>query len=266
MKQPAAYYRPQTLAEALQYLGRPDTRPLAGGAHLLATEAGRAEAVVDLQAVGLHNLSHTDAALEMGATASLTAVYRYLGQHLPQAAVTPFVQAAILLAGPNTYRNQATLGGLMARRLPDSELLAALLALEVTLTLYLPEPLTLPVAEYLAAATRPDGLITRFILPLGPGAGASHRVARTPKDAPIVSVTGWRAADGAVRLAATGARPRPCRMLRAEAELAQGIDAVTAAAAATCTHPGDFRGSAAYRAEMTAVLTRRVLQDLAPST
>ncbi|MCZ7672864.1 MAG: hypothetical protein M5U34_39945 [Chloroflexi bacterium] len=34
-----------------------------------------------------------------------------------------------------------------------------------------------------------------------------------------------------------------------------------AAAKTACTHPGDFRGGAAYRADMAAVLTRRVLND-----
>ena len=34
------------------------------------------------------------------------------------------------------------------------------------------------------------------------------------------------------------------------------------AAAAASSHPGDFRGDAAYRADMAAVLTRRVLMQL----
>jgi CO/xanthine dehydrogenase FAD-binding subunit len=37
------------------------------------------------------------------------------------------------------------------------------------------------------------------------------------------------------------------------------IAAAAEAARAATTHPGDFRGDAAYRAEMAAVLTRRVL-------
>ena len=45
----------------------------------------------------------------------------------------------------------------------------------------------------------------------------------------------------------------------------QDEDAITAAAdaaRAAASHPGDFRGDAAYRAEMAAVLTRRVVQSL----
>ena len=59
----------------------------------------------------------------------------------------------------------------------------------------------------------------------------------------------------------------PMRLATAEAALRNGADATAIAAAAEAaraatTHPGDFRGDAAYRAEMAAVLTRRVLAAL----
>ena len=96
------------------------------------------------------------------------------------------------------------------------------------------------------------------------GRGTAERVARTPADYPIVSVTLWQPHDGAPRLAATGIAARPLRLTAAEAALRSGRDEVAIAAAAEAaraatTHPGDFRGDAAYRAEMAAVLTRRVL-------
>jgi CO/xanthine dehydrogenase FAD-binding subunit len=37
------------------------------------------------------------------------------------------------------------------------------------------------------------------------------------------------------------------------------VETAVAAAKAQCTHPGDFRGDAPYRADMVTVLTRRVL-------
>ena len=72
---------------------------------------------------------------------------------------------------------------------------------------------------------------------------------------------------GAPRLAVTGIGPRPARLTTAESLVAAGQDedAITAAAdaaRAAASHPGDFRGDAAYRAEMAAVLTRRVVQSL----
>ncbi|MEZ4517922.1 MAG: hypothetical protein R3C44_14255 [Chloroflexota bacterium] len=65
-----------------------------------------------------------------------------------------------------------------------------------------------------------------------------------------------------------GRRTAAVRLPDAEASVATGINEATIAAAATAAqaatrHPGDFRGDAAYRAEMAAVLTWRVLQALA---
>ena len=263
---PENYYRPATLEEALTLLARPDLYPLAGGTHLLAGDEKTAVAgVVDLQELGLNQIEVTDGAFCAGATATLTAVYDFLGTELATADFAPFLQQAIKRAGPNSYRNAATLGGIVASRLPDSELLAALLVLEARLTLRAPHPLVVNLADYLRADEAPRGLITSIRFPLAGGAGASERVARTPADTPIVSITCWRPEKGAPRLAATGIGARPFRLATAEAALAEGITTTAVAAAAAAaqaanTHAGDFRGSAAYRGEMAAVLTHRVLK------
>ena len=54
VKKVTAYYRPQTVEEALALLEQPDTVPLAGGTGLLAE--GVETAVVDLQDLGLAQL------------------------------------------------------------------------------------------------------------------------------------------------------------------------------------------------------------------
>ncbi len=92
-------------------------------------------------------------------------------------------------------------------------------------------------------------------------------MATPPADSPIVSVTAWRPAYGALRLAATGVGPRPAHLSQAEAAITAGLDESTIDTAATAAqdaadHPGDFRGDATYRAKMAGVLTRRVLSAL----
>jgi carbon-monoxide dehydrogenase medium subunit len=141
-----------------------------------------------------------------------------------------------------------------------------MLTLEAEVLLQSPEPQTISLAHYLAAAERPNGLITEIRLNWEMGQGASERVARTPADYPIVSITIWQPNDQSLRLAATGIADRPVRLSDAEAILAgehsaQAIETAAAAAANQAHHPGDFRGSAQYRAEMAAVLTRRILQN-----
>lgn len=267
-KQPIAYYRARSIDEALDLLRQPNTVPLAGGTALLATETGIDAAVVDLQEAGLDHMTWVDDGrlLRLGAMVRLADLDDFLAPLTGLQGAAALLRAAIHRAGPNTYRHAATVGGIIASRLPDSEFVAALMALGTTVNLRLPAPETLSVAGYMADNDQPPGLITEIDVYCPQGRGAAERVARTPADTPIVSVTLWRPDDGAARLAATGIGPRPMRLRAAEAALGDGTpEAITAAAEAAraaAHHPGDFRGDAAYRAEMAAVLTRRVLQSL----
>ena len=260
-QKPNAYYRPDNLPEALRLLGQPNVFVLAGGTNLLTGDV--AGAVVDLQGLGLNQIQHTAVTLHLGAMVTLANLADWLREQADPTGMAGLLLQAIRQAGPNTYRHAATVGGVIASRLPDSELLAALLVLETGLEMQTPEPTSLTLADYLLAEERPSGLITHVVIPWGSGRFATERVARTPADTPIVSVTGWRPEGGCSRLAATGIGPRPIRLAQAEAALAAG-DAAAAVQAAQSAgrHPGDFRGDAAYRQEMMTVLTRRVLAEL----
>ena len=267
-KSPTAYYCPQDLDEALSLLTQPDTVPLAGGTKLLTGDVETA--VIDLQALGLNWVEWSDQLVRIGSAIKLTDLVEALAEIVSEQTSGPaaMLQKAIRQAGPNTYRNAATIGGCIASRLPDSELLAALLVLEVELTLFTPEQVTISLVDYLSEAERPSGLITEIYIPWSEGIWASERVARTPADYPIVSVTLWQPIDQSLRLAGTGMAARPSRLTNAETILAAGltdetISQTVAAAEAACNHPGDFRGDAEYRAEMTAVLTKRVCKAAA---
>jgi len=259
---PQTYHKPETLADAWQTLQTPDTHPLGGGTKLLAGQLPlTVTGVMDLQRLGLNQIKLSDAGLQVGATVRLTDWAEFL---VEQADNSP---AALLLngirrSGPNTYRNAATLGGTIASRLPDSELLAALLVLDVQLEIYAKDqPVML--TDYLVSAQSPH-LITLITIPWQAGRGASERVARTPADYPIVSIHGWQGEDGLIRIAATGLAERPFRLPDIEDPLTEEtIEAAAQTARNSAVHPGDFRGDASYRAEMAAVLTRRVLQQMA---
>ena len=134
-KKPGAYYRPESMDQALKYLSLPDTTPLAGGTELLAQEAGVSLAVVDLQDLGINQIESAGDRLRIGAMVTLSGLSEYIEKEQGTAAATPLLRKAIQQAGPNTYRNAATLGGVIASRLPDSELLAAMLVLDAVLTL-----------------------------------------------------------------------------------------------------------------------------------
>jgi carbon-monoxide dehydrogenase medium subunit len=261
-KQPAAYYRPNNLPEALRLLQQADTVPLAGGTKLIAADI--TDAVVDLQDLGLSQTEAAEGRLTVGATMTLAELTAVLAQE-PDDSPAPLLHKAIHQAGPNTYRNAATLGGSIASRLADSELLAALLVLDVTLVLNTPDAVAseMGLVDYLGADERPFGLITAIHIPWQTGQFASERVARTPADYPIVSVTAWKPSDGDLRLAATGIDTLPVRLGDVEQAMdGNSMETAVAAAKAQCTHPGDFRGDTNYRADMVAVLTERVLAVL----
>jgi CO/xanthine dehydrogenase FAD-binding subunit len=268
-KKPAAYHRPDSLTQALELLEKPESVVLAGGTKLLADEAGLpVENVVDLQALGLNQIALRDNMLVLGATCTLTDIMAFLEREYPSIAAATLLREAVHREGPNTYRNAATIGGTVASRLPDSELLAALLVLEAQLRIVESSGWReIDLAGYLHTLEAEPGLIESVRIPWQAGRGASERVARTPADYPIVSIVAWFPEDGAPRLAATGLSQYPVRLTAAEDKLGAALDEGTVnsaadAAKAANTHAGDFRGDAAYRAEMAKVLTRRLLQEL----
>lgn len=267
---PTKYYRPRKIEDALALISVPGTVPLAGGTKLLAGEFDGA--VVDLQDLQLNQIQPLTGKLRLGAMARLADVALYLAGKLEENdgdgkdSAAELLHKAIRLAGPNTYRNAATIGGSVAAKLADSELLATLLVLEAQVQLLSPDPESVSLPKLLEADQPPEGLITSIDLAWSAGRGASERVARTPADYPIVSVTFWRPDGGRPRLAATGIDRRPVRLYSAEQRLADGVNqesiaAAAEAAAARCRHPGDFRGDSSYRADMAAVLTKRVLRS-----
>jgi CO/xanthine dehydrogenase FAD-binding subunit len=268
-KKPGAYHRPENMAEALQLLAQPESVALAGGTKLLASEDGLpVDHVIDLQALGLNQIEAGRDWLIVGATCTLKDFSAALAQEYLDEPLSLLLQEVIKREGPNTYRNAATLGGTIASRLPDSELLAVLLVLDARLSFAgSPSSEGNSLADYLAAPDSQFGLITAVQIPWATGLGAAERVARTPADYPIVSVVAWQPSGGAIRLAATGIGLLPQRLHSAEAVLTEEINEDTIIAAASATkesahHPGDFRGDADYRAQMAEVLTRRVMVKL----
>ena len=270
-KRPTGYYRPKDLAEAIELLARPDTVPLAGGTDLLTSDVDAA--VVDLLDLGLDTIDFDKERLIVGSMTRLVGLNQALPGFMPDdkhddpLTGPEMLSKAIHQAGANTYRNAATLGGIIASRLPDSELTAVLLIFESELTVLGLDEKIVDLSDYLMPDPRPVGLITSISIEWTSGRGVSHRVARTPADYPIVSVAAWEPVDGSIRLAATGIDAGPIRLKRSEVEISRDLTEITIAKAAEAAkaatrHPGDFRGDTTYRSEMAAVLTRRTLNAL----
>jgi len=250
------YYRPTTIAEALELLN--EAVPLAGGTELLRS-ARKPSGYVDLQALGLDELNVTDTRINAGAMVRLQDLVD-AGQDISPA----LAQACVNERGWN-LRNMRTLGGSIAATDGRSPAMTMLLAMN-------PQVLLAPGDESVDLDTlmqgRPAALKGRLILSLTmekPAASAFAQVARTPKDLPVVCAAVCRFSNDGVSygVALGGWGDRPVRVPAAEKALAAGApDKVHALVVEACKQAADRWASAEYRAQAAAVLVDRLVEEV----
>lgn len=263
------------LDRVLALLARPDVRtvPLAGGDALLGSGDDAVAAVVDLQGLGLDDVSLANGTWQAGATVTRSRLAEDPAARALFGGV--IAQAAAHWSG-SVQRNRATLGGALAIGAGNDALVAALLACDAQVALYAREGgQQLPLAHFLArrrALLDAPSLIlgVEVRAPADPAGAALAAVARTPADAPIVLAVACltRAGDRCVsaRLVVGGVADRPLRLPQVEAALAgrqpavDGFAEAGKAAGAAVDPAGDYRGSAEYRRAMAGVLTQRALR------
>lgn len=291
------YFRPSDvgqqdgLAQALELLARPDVRttPLAGGDTLVGSSDPSIEAVVDLQALGLDELSLDPNLGALSAKAMVTRnrlaalMHTVLPSSGPASHAYRDTPLRIIATGAKRWggsvqRNRATLGGALAVAAADDPLVVALLACDARVLLCSRGGYhTVPLAEFLPARkellARP-ALITDVVVPMPPGRLTGYGlcdVARTPSDRPIVVAAAMLTFSYGVcrqaRLALGGVASHPLRIVEAETMLTDQpvtseLIAAAAGRAAELVQPtGDFRGSTEYRQAMARVLSERALQE-----
>jgi CO/xanthine dehydrogenase FAD-binding subunit len=236
------YHRPATLGEAIRLLSDPGAAVLAGGTDLNADPAGAPPVVVDVQDLGLDDISMDAGIVRIGATATL--------QTLADSDLVPgLIRDLAHREAPSTFRNAATAGGVVGASEPESELLAGFLVFDATVTLAGVDGASIvPLADLLDEPELIAGsIITGLNLPVG-GRTAADRTGRTPGDRPIVMVAGRIDDAGSLRLVATGVAANPTPI---------DLDALD-----ELDPPGDFRGSSDYRRHLAGVLGARVVAEL----
>jgi CO/xanthine dehydrogenase FAD-binding subunit len=253
------YNRPNTLAEALALIQRaqPLTLPLAGGTALVRPDT-QAQAVVDLQALGLDQLQVSGNALILGATLTLQALLDWLvGEGAALSGLAPALAGVIRHEATHNLRQAATVAGTLAAAGGRSPFAAALLALDATVTLE-PGGESVALGDLLPtrSARLPRRLITQVSLPAN-AALAYEYVARSPADRPIVCVAVARWPSGRTRLALGGYGMSPALVLDGSED-----SAADAAAASAYSQAGDQWASAEYRSQTAQTLTRRCLAQL----
>ena len=266
-----SYHRPTDLTEALDLVGR-GVVPVAGGTRLLAADA-EVPNLLDLSALPLRGIGIVDGDLRIGALTTLQEVIESRTAH--EATRGLLALACRAHSASRLIRGMATVGGESVHGAPDSDVCAALLALNAVYEVKVPreaEPVESPALRFLKDPLldlKNGGIVVALTIPGPPDGAAFERLAVTPSAPSIVSVAVSLAMAGdkcsRARIAITGLAGRPARVLEAEARLEGTLceDADRARCLEQIGRRAAFRddahASAAYRRDACLVLVGRAI-------
>jgi xanthine dehydrogenase iron-sulfur cluster and FAD-binding subunit A len=266
------YHRPGTLEAALE-LRAAGARVLAGGTRLLAT-AEALETVVDLGGVPLDAITTRDGDLYIGAMATLQDLIDDPAVHELTAGLLP--EACRAWSPSRMLRGMATVGGEAVHGAHDSEVLAALLALNAVFVIrHGREELESPSLRFLSHVQEDvgDGIVTSLFIPGAPDGAALERLAVLPSAPAILSCAVALAWGGDLctraRIALTGHEGPPARVLEAELRLEgtsgdrKALERVLDQVVARSEFRDDAHASAGYRKRVAPVLVRRAIETAA---
>jgi len=271
---PFAYAKASSVEHAVELLGQPDARLLAGGQSLMATLNMRLSApklLIDLNGVGnLSGISVKDGLVTIGALTR----HAELERSPAIAAHAPLIALAMPHIGHAAIRNRGTIGGSIAFADPAAELPASLLALGGELEIAGPDGRRIVKADdffkgLFETALGPRDVLTAIRIP---AAGKDNRVgfaefSRRHGDYAMVGLAADAKAGGAglsdVRLAYFGVGATPVRAKHAEAAMAAGkIEDAVAALARDLSPSDDVQATGAAKLHLAKVLLRRVAKQL----
>lgn len=245
-----------SLDEAYDTLQKHKINTIVGGCGWLKMTHRRIWTAIDLTRLGLDQITETAETVEIGACVSL----RQLETHpvLKQLWGGILPRSVEHIVGVQ-FRNTATVGASVFMRAGFSDLLTALLALDVTVFLH--HGGAVPLEEFMGQPFKKDILTGISICKDGRKA-AYIAMRRTATDFPVLAAAvsqgehGWTVSVGA--RPARAARAHGAAQLLGEGKLAEAAQA----ASHELRYSGNMRGSEAYRRTLAGVLVRRAAQTL----
>jgi len=277
---PFDYYRPETVAEALDLLASVEgARPLAGGHSLLPAmklRVANPAAIVDLTRIeGLDQISRDGDSITIGALTKHAAV---AASEVVQTDCAILSDAAAHIGDPQV-RNRGTIGGSVAHADPAADYPTVLTALGATITVTgKAGERTIAADDFfvdLFTAAHEEGeLVTSVEVPvLTAGRGGAYLKHRHPASSyAVVGVAAVVTVDDgqctAARIAVGGITGKPERAQAAEAALVGEAPSEENIAQAASQVPdalanplGDIYASGEFRVHLAEVLTKRALAD-----
>jgi carbon-monoxide dehydrogenase medium subunit len=272
------YLQPHDLAEAISFLEREASSPLAGGTDLIPRIKDKLvspkslvniKGLGELQGVRMKNGSRRIGALTTIRTLETSPAIRH---------EYPLIAQAAAVLGSVQIRNLATLGGNLCHAVPSAEMATPLLALNAQVSITGPRgKRTMPLESFFLGprqtVLKSDELLCEVLLPALPerwGGAYLKLEHRSAMDLALVGVSAFIALDskgrcGDCRIALGAVAPTPMRSKQAEQILrGKEITEATVAQAGEVSMReskpiDDHRASASYRRKMVNVLTRRAL-------
>ena len=249
------YYRPKTIEETLDLIGREGVLALPmGGGTAIDRSPSKLIAVVDLQELPLAEIRQRGNQLEVGATTRLQALMEYPG--LPAS-----LRQAIIHEVSYNLRQIATIAGTLVAASGRSPLATAMLALNAVLVLRSsssPGEVNSSLGDLLPVRNEKlnKHLITNLIIPSNVTLEYDS-VSRTPADLPIVccAVATWP--SGRTRVTLGGYGPAPILAFDGPDRLG-----VEVAAREAYSQAGDAWASASYRQDAVGMLVKRCISGI----
>jgi carbon-monoxide dehydrogenase medium subunit len=251
-----AYARASDLEHALELLGEPDAKAIAGGQSLLSVmklRIARPSLVVDLSQLPLRGVELRSDAMHVGALTTWVDLTSDPAFGRPAFAAIAECARGI---GDLQVRNRGTIGGSLAHADPASDMTAVLLALGATVTLRsAASERSLDLDDFLlgpfTTALEPVELITEVVIPVPePGSGSAYASVEHPASGfPLAGAAAVVHGDGRTTIAITGIADRP---------FLAGDDADAALEATEIF--GDRFAPAEYRRDIAGVVARRALE------
>ncbi|MBD3305725.1 hypothetical protein GF339_05040 [candidate division KSB3 bacterium] len=270
MRQITAYFKPQTLAEAVtlyqQQTGK--GKFIGGGTQVAAERDPTLTYLIDLSGCGLDAIQEQAGHLHLGACVTLETLKE---SPLVRACAQGIIADVAAWTGSVHLRNSGTLGGSLV---VQADIAIPLLTLDAQVVLMGEAERTVPLSAFYEGSkpiVRDGEVIKTIIIPPTFQNAAAHamRLSRTRQDVSLVAVAAALLYEGnhctQARLVAAPVASGLTRIPAAEA-LLQGhplteplIDQVADTVRQTIQPVEDFRASAAYRRKIAAVYTKRML-------
>ena len=279
--QDVRYERPTTIAEAARMLAADGARALAGGTDLIPQlREGRRKAAVLVDLKHVADLMRLDPTGDGGWRIGGAVPVRALGADAAFAREHAALLDAARLIGSLQIQSRATLAGNLCNAAPSADAVPLLIALDARI-----EIASATGTRQIAAAALPTGpgrtalgpgeMVSAILLPPKPARSAARYLRLTPRREMDIAIAGSGVAlslDGAgciatARIVLASVGPTPVVAAKAADRLVGHPPSLALFAAAAGTAAGEAqpitatRGSAAYRRDMVAVLTRRALAD-----